>query len=120
MPVSETKTHVSLTTLEFAKRWFHNQAEITGFSISGLITVWRRYSLLQNFIQTQANHGWILPKDGHPGLVTAIIRHFRGKFIVEHVKRIVSLYMVFDSLLSLKGINAGHAEELYVLETLKT
>nr|ALD89125.1 RNA-dependent RNA polymerase [Rhizoctonia solani mitovirus 6] len=121
MPVSLAKTHVSQTTLEFAKRWIHNGTEITGFSIGGLVSVWKRYSLLQNFITTQHNHGWVLPLDGHPGLVTAILRHFRGaSFITEHARRVVSLYMVFDSLLSLKGIEAGPVEAENFFSTLNT
>jgi len=39
MPYSPEKTHVSDDTFEFAKRWFHQGVEITGFSISGLKSV---------------------------------------------------------------------------------
>jgi hypothetical protein len=37
MPISETKTHVSLDTYEFAKRWIYHGIEITGYSIGGLM-----------------------------------------------------------------------------------
>jgi len=57
MPFSEAKTHVSKTTFEFAKRWFHNREEITGFSIPGLMSVWRSYPLLHNFLANQSTHG---------------------------------------------------------------
>jgi len=37
MPISEQKTHVSLDTYEFAKRWIYRGVEVTGFSIAGLM-----------------------------------------------------------------------------------
>jgi len=39
MPYSEAKTHTSKEMFEFAKRWFHCGVEVTGFSISGLLSV---------------------------------------------------------------------------------
>lgn len=57
MPFSIEKTHVSESTFEFAKRWFHNGVEVTGFSISGLLSVWKSYPLLFNYLQTQQGHG---------------------------------------------------------------
>jgi hypothetical protein len=57
MPISEQKTHVSNDTFEFAKRWFHKGSEITGFSIAGIKSVWKRYSLLHNYLSTQRDHG---------------------------------------------------------------
>lgn len=36
MPISETKTHVSIDTYEFAKRWIQKGIEVTPFSLSGL------------------------------------------------------------------------------------
>jgi hypothetical protein len=57
MPFSIEKTHVSKHTFEFAKRWFHRGEEVTGFSISGLLSVWKSYPLLLNFLQNQSSHG---------------------------------------------------------------
>lgn len=57
MPFSKEKTHVSKTTFEFAKRWFHKEEEITGFSVPGLLSVWRSYPLLHNFLANQSSHG---------------------------------------------------------------
>jgi len=34
--ISSMKTHVSETTYEFAKRWFHNGVEVTGFPINAV------------------------------------------------------------------------------------
>jgi hypothetical protein len=57
MPYSEEKTHVSIDTFEFAKRWFHKGVEITGFSIGGLLSTYERYPLLHNFLLNQSHHG---------------------------------------------------------------
>lgn len=57
MPYSPEKTHTSKDAFEFAKRWFMAQEEITGFSISGLMSVWNRYPLLINFLDNQSSHG---------------------------------------------------------------
>lgn len=57
MPISEAKSHVSTDTFEFAKRWVKSGIEITGFSVSGLFSVWKRYSLLFNYLDTQQSHG---------------------------------------------------------------
>lgn len=57
MPYSIAKTHTSKTTFEFAKRWFHKGTEVTGFSISGLLSVWKSYPLLHNFLENQQSHG---------------------------------------------------------------
>jgi hypothetical protein len=57
MPYSPAKTHVSKHGFEFAKRWFCLDTEVTGFSISGLMSVWKSYPLLLNFLDNQAAHG---------------------------------------------------------------
>lgn len=38
VPISEMKTHVSMDTYEFAKRWVHKGQEVTPFPIPGVIT----------------------------------------------------------------------------------
>jgi len=72
MPISEQKTHVSLDTFEFAKRWVHRGKEITGYSIGGLLETWKRYSLLHEFFENQQQHGWTLSLKGRPGLISDI------------------------------------------------
>jgi hypothetical protein len=101
MPISEAKSHISLDTYEFAKRWIWRGSEITGFQVGGLFTAYKRYPLLHNFLSTQSQHGWILPIGEHPDLISSILKVMRGpKFIGEHCDRIVALYMVFDKVLS--------------------
>jgi hypothetical protein len=100
MPISEQKTHVSNDTFEFAKRWFHKGLEVTGFSIAGLGSVWKRYSLLHNYLSTQLDHGWNLEIGRHPELVSAIYKLY-GK--PAQSQRVVKLYMVFDALAQAKN-----------------
>lgn len=100
MPISDAKTHVGETTFEFAKRWFHEGTEITGFSIAGFSSVWKRYSLLHNYIDTQRGHGWELEINRHPELISAIYK-FYGK--PSQGERVVKLYMVFDALAQAKS-----------------
>jgi len=99
MPVSAEKTHVSDDTYEFAKRWIHKGDEITGFGVSGFRAVWKRYSLLHNYLETQQHHGWKLETDKHPDLVRAIYGIYGRPAQAE---RALKLYMVFDSLAKAK------------------
>lgn len=57
MPFSIPKTHVSKHGFEFAKRWYCQGSEVTGFSVSGLMSVWKSYPLLINFLDNQESHG---------------------------------------------------------------
>jgi hypothetical protein len=117
MPFSEAKTHTSLTTFEFAKRWFHNNKEITGFSCSGLLSVWKRYPLLSNFLTNRESHGWILPIEKQPSLILAIHKVLSAKFIFERSERHTKLHLLFNQLLTLKGRNkTGYVT---LMETLK-
>lgn len=59
MPYSVAKTHVSQDSYEFAKRWVICRHEVTPFSIGGLDSTWKRYSLLYGFLRNQATHGWV-------------------------------------------------------------
>lgn len=91
MPISEAKTHVSLDTFEFAKRWFHRGVEITGYSIGGLFETWKRYSLLHEFIENQQRHGWHLDIQGRPGLISALYNAF-GRPSSERVQKLYKVY----------------------------
>lgn len=113
MPVSEAKTHVSDDTYEFAKRWVHKGSEITGFGVSGLRAVWKKYSLLHNYLLTQQHHGWCLPTSKHPDLVSTIYRIYGRP---QHCERVIKLYMVFDSLQKCK-VTGDYAP---LLETVAT
>lgn len=99
MPISESKTHVSQHMYEFAKRWIYHKEEVTGFSIPGLLEVWRKYPLLHNFLETQANHGWNLSFDRHPELIRRVWKLFDRP---SQGNRIIKLYSVFNALTEVK------------------
>ncbi|AQM32767.1 replicase [Agaricus bisporus mitovirus 1] len=110
MPWSPSKTHVSNDTFEFAKRWFKGGIEITGFAINGLMTTYKRYPLLHNFLQNQASHGWVLPIDRHPELIRDIFSSLTRPYIINRVESGIRLYLLFDSLISIK--HNGYQEDL--------
>lgn len=95
MPVSEAKTHVSNDTYEFAKRWIHKGTEVTGYSIAGFDSTWRRYPLLYNYLSTQRDHGWVLEDEQVPGLISALYKLYGAP---QHWERTSKLYKVFGSL----------------------
>lgn len=99
MPISDAKTHVSEDTFEFAKRWIHKGVEVTGFSIAGMDSVWKRYSLLHNYLCTQRDHGWKLEIERHPELISAMYKLYGRP---QQAERVIKLYMVFDALAQAK------------------
>jgi len=93
MPLSEQKTHVSYDTYEFAKRWIHKGEEVTGFAVGALLSVWRSYPLLYNFLENQQHHGWSVDIGKHPDLILVIYKAVLGpKFIYERCERVCRLY----------------------------
>jgi hypothetical protein len=46
VPISPSKTHVSKTTYEFAKRWIVDGVEVTPFPVAALVSVGVKYHLL--------------------------------------------------------------------------
>jgi len=104
MPYSPAKTHVSKHGFEFAKRWYCLGQEVTGFSVSGLMSVWKSYPLLLNFLDNQETHGWTLSKSGHPGLIRSIHREFHGdSYIINKTDSMVNLYVLFNQVRLLKS-----------------
>lgn len=91
MPISESKTHVSNDTFEFAKRWFHRGDEISGYSIGGLLETWKRYSLLHEFLENQQRHGWSLSIQGRPGFISTLYSCFNR----PSCERVIKLYKVY-------------------------
>lgn len=113
MPLSEAKTHSSKELYEFAKRWIYHGVEVTGFSSAGLLTTWKRYSLLHEFLVNQATHGWHIPAEEHPALVSSIY-NLMGRF--EQSKRVIKLYMVYHYVQDcLKSWETDHAKLSYSL-----
>lgn len=106
MPISMAKTHSSTEGFEFAKRWFISGTEITGFSVSGLLSVFKSYSQLHNFIQNQISHGFEIPFGEQTGLISAVHKIIYGKdFIINKTNSMIKLYTVFDKLQSFIKLN---------------
>jgi len=99
MPISEQKTHVG-DVYEFAKRWIYKGVEVTGFSVGGLLEVWKRYPLLYNFMENQKKHGWECSRTEQPGLIISLLKTL-GKG--QQAPRILKLYEVFEGLAKAKG-----------------
>nr|WEA82906.1 RNA-dependent RNA polymerase [Armillaria borealis mitovirus 1] len=103
MPYSPEKTHSCTYMFEFAKRWFYKGEEITGFSIGGLLSVYKSYPQLANFLDNQATHGWTLAKESHPDLILSLQKVVRGNaFIYEKAYRMIKLYAVFKEMSQLR------------------
>jgi len=96
VPLSEMKTHVSLDTYEFAKRWVFNNIEVTAFPTNAILESWKRYYLLQNSLEIAESRGYVLDEQ------------CVEKFIVELYKvcgkgdqgyRTYKLYKIFECLI---------------------
>jgi len=59
--ISQHKTHVSLNTYEFAKRWFRDGIEVSGLQVNAFMETWRSYPLLFQTIRTYYERG-LYPK----------------------------------------------------------
>lgn len=121
MPISFAKTHESLQTYEFAKRWIHAGVEITPYAFSGIFETWKSYSLLQNFLETQQQHGWELREGRKTGHVLEEIYDIFGK--PSQAKRSRKLLDSFTLLLTFiktndNKIKAEAANELFTLLAL--
>jgi hypothetical protein len=102
MPYSPDKTHESKDSFEFAKRWFYQGYEITGFAVGGLLATYKRYPLLHGFLKNQSGHGFNLPIERHPDLIRDIFFCLHRNPVLNRIKSMQSLYLIFDSLMDIK------------------
>lgn len=65
--LSEAKSHVSLDTFEFAKRWFRNGEEITPFPLLGLVENRERHYAVVETLKQASKRGYPLPSTWQPG-----------------------------------------------------
>jgi hypothetical protein len=100
MPYSPQKTHESLHFYEFAKRVIYRSDEITGYSVGGLLSVYKSYPLLANFINNQESHGFVLTPEQFRVFFFALFKLLKSKrYSYEHSLRLFKLYSVFSELL---------------------
>jgi len=117
MPYSEAKTHSSKDGFEFAKRWFYKGEEVSGFAISGLLSVWKSYPLLLNFLDNQQSHGWVLPIEGHPVYIRSICRAIAGStLIINKVESMIKLYKLFYYVRDLRSRITVHEPLIFQLK----
>lgn len=62
VPISETKTHVSTDTFEFAKRWFHKGMEVTPFPVHALVETKTKYHLVLEILRQAERRGTLFPE----------------------------------------------------------
>nr|UPW42057.1 MAG: putative RNA dependent RNA polymerase [Yunnan mito-like virus 29] len=72
--VSMAKTHISTTTLEFAKRWIHKGREISPFPVSALKECGKKYYFLTSLLVQQQERGWAID-------VSEMVGDFFGRFL---------------------------------------
>jgi hypothetical protein len=73
--ISNHKTHVSLTTYEFAKRWFHHGIEVTGFPVNSIKSTLEAPLELYGAVMTQFDRG-LVPLD-FTGSVEAVLKLYK-------------------------------------------
>lgn len=84
VPVSESKTVESSTTLEFAKRVIHMGVEITPFPLPAILQTYKEIPLLVATLAAELRRGMI-PRGGVPGAIATLYgllgypRRFRRK-----------------------------------------
>jgi hypothetical protein len=120
MPISMQKTHTSKEGFEFAKRWFISGEEVTGFSVSGLLSVFKSYSQLHNFFENQISHGFKIPFSGQVELISAVHKIIYEKnFIINKTHSMIKMYTVFDKLQTfIKLKDYTEVKQLEFIETI--
>jgi len=75
--VSPSKTLVSANSFEFAKRFFYNGQEVTGYPLSGLINVLSRYTEVVNVLHEANRRGYPLPWTLNRRAISHLYRYLR-------------------------------------------
>lgn len=91
---SPSKTHVSLTTYEFAKRWFHNGVEVTGFPVNSVLSTLNSPLELYSAVRTWVFRGNIpsIFTDSVDIVVDLLKRLRRPDRKIREIRRNLSLF----------------------------
>jgi len=103
--ISLAKSHVSETTLEFAKRIFHKGVEISPFPLSALGETASRSYLLADLLCEQLRRGWALSS-----VESSIAMFYQTVFAANSrfTTKVRDVGWVVSSLASaIKGIDSG-------------
>lgn len=101
MEVSPSKTHISTSFREFAKRIFIDDCELTPFPISALWTTRSSSSLTLNVVESEVKKGW-LATERTPDVLSDLYRFLRLPGRVRR-KRTKLLNIAYDLLIGLQG-----------------
>lgn len=101
--ISESKTHVSKDTYEFAKRWFHKGEEISPFPLHGLVENRDRYYAIYETLRQASQRGYPLPNSWQPsqffsGLLEAL--GYKGRLVPYILERIQLIHQIPTSSVS--------------------
>jgi hypothetical protein len=71
--LSEAKTHVSVDTFEFAKRWYHDGVEISGIQLKAFLEV-SNWAQAAEALRSSVSRWALDPLDMEPGSIPALLR----------------------------------------------
>lgn len=84
VPISEQKSHVSKDTYEFAKRWIHSGAQVTGVSLLGLMNPFTSISGVIGFFD-QVRRNWSLEVLASRAVIADLVKESPGNRKVQHL-----------------------------------
>jgi len=107
--ISAMKTHVSLTTYEFAKRWFHHGVEVSGYPVSMIVSTLKApLETLSGIIQL-SSRGYS-PSDLSSSVEAVICLH---KFLNVPVKRLRHMRNLLQNFhFTLRNLHSLNYEEV--------
>jgi hypothetical protein len=94
--ISQSKTHVSKNTYEFAKRWIHHGKEITGLPLKGIGTNSSNYLVVYLLLSSYFEKVPFLVRGDLVGLVERVYRRLLVKGRVIKARHIASELYTFS------------------------
>jgi hypothetical protein len=115
--ISPFKSHVSETTYEFAKRWFHNGVEVTGFPLNSVISTIAKPLELYTSVRTWVLRGAV-PMNFMDS-VECVIRLYKAlSYSDRKIRAISNLLWTFRfTLRNLSSFNYDEVRNFFALAT---
>jgi len=115
--ISPHKTHVSETTYEFAKRWFHNGIEVTGFPVNSIKTTLKAPLELYSAVMTQIDRG-LVPLN-FTGSVECVVKLYEA--LHWNQRKLAQVTSLLDSfrftLRNLRNFNPDEVRNFFATNT---
>jgi hypothetical protein len=115
--ISPMKTHVSETTYEFAKRWFHHGIEVTGFPLNSITSTLKAPLELYNAVVTQFERG-LVPLN-FTGSVEAVVKLY--EMMRWSPRKVATIKSLLDSyrftLRNLRNFNPDEVRNFFAANT---